>query len=90
MPYIPQAAKDFLESEELRELAARTSGELNYQLTMVVVSYLLSKGLCYDTCNDIAGALSNCLDEFRRRVQHPYEDKKRAENGDVYPEEVLS
>lgn len=66
--------------------AADTSGQLNFQLTMVVIAYLKSHGLCYDTCNTIVGALDNAKDEFRRLVQHPYEDKKIAENGDVYGE----
>ena len=65
--------------------AARSAGELNYQLTVVVRTYLGRHGLSYATCNDIVGALDNCKDEFRRRIQHPYEDKKLRENGDVYP-----
>ncbi len=68
--------------------AAGTSGQLNFQLTKVVIRYLKRHGLCYDTCNDIVGALDNCKDEFRRLVQHPYEDKKIKENGSVYKEEV--
>ncbi len=64
--------------------AAQATGQLNFQLTMVVIKYLKSHGLSYDTCNDIVGALDNCKDEFRRLVQHPYEDKKILENGGVY------
>ncbi len=63
---------------------ARTSGQLNFQLTKVVIGYLKRHGLCYDTCNDIVGALDNCKDEFRRLVQHPYEDEKIKQNGNVY------
>ena len=59
-------------------------GVLNFQLTQVVLAYLKKNGLSYDTCNDIVGALDNCKDEFRRLVQHPYEDQKREANGDVY------
>ena len=69
---------------------AGTTGQLNFQLTMVVIKYLKSHGLCYDTCNDIVGALDNCKDEFRRLVQHPYEDRKIKEHGNAYPGEVLS
>ena len=65
--------------------AAETSGQLNFQLTKVVIRYVQRHGLCYDTCNDIVGALDNAKDEFRRLVQHPYEDKKIFENGNVYP-----
>ena len=57
-------------------------------LTMEVIRYLKFHGLSYQTCNDIVGALDNCKDEFRRRVQHPYEDGKIEENGDCYPREV--
>ena len=63
---------------------ADTSGQLNFQLTMVIITYLRRHGLCYDTCNDIVGALDNAKDEFRRLVQHPYEDKKIKESGSVY------
>ncbi len=60
------------------------AGGLNYQLTLVVIEYLRYNGLSYGTCNDIVGALDNCKDEFRRRVQHPYENEKIKENGDIY------
>lgn len=65
------------------------AGGLNFQLTLTIIDYLIRKGLSYQTCNDIVGALDNCKDEFKRRVQDPYEDKKIAENGDVYPAEFL-
>lgn len=69
---------------------AQTAGELNFQLTVLVIQYLTMHGLSYQTCNDIVGALDNCTDEFRRLIQHPYEDKKRAENGDAYAEVIAS
>lgn len=83
MPYIID--QDYAQyAVSLANVPSR-SGPLNYQLTMVVIAFLKANGLRYETCNDIVGALDNCKDEFRRRVQHPYEDKKIAENGDVYP-----
>lgn len=78
MPYI---------KKEQRTLASRipdNAGELNFALTLVIKDYLEHRGLCYQTCNDIVGALDNCKDEFRRRIQHPYENSKLAINGDVY------
>lgn len=63
---------------------ATTAGELNYQLTVRIVDYLAKHGLSYQTCNDIVGALDNAKDEFKRRIQNPYEDQKIKENGDVY------
>ena len=88
MPYVNQETKDRLFAHGQEIALAMTSGELNYLLTTVVLSYLRYRGLSYQTCNDIVGALDNCKDEFRRRVQHPYEDRKIEENGDVYPREA--
>ena len=65
------------------------AGELNYVITKALVDYLRTHGLSYQTCNDIVGALDNAKDEFKRRVQDPYEDHKIKENGDVYPTEFL-
>ena len=62
----------------------KTAGELNYLITVLLVCYLNKHGLSYQTCNDIVGALDNAKDEFKRRIQNPYEDKKILENGDVY------
>ncbi len=77
MPYIDQKRRDLI-------MVPETSGELNYMITELIVTYLRHNGLCYQTCNDIVGAMDNAKDEFRRRVQHPYENKKIKENGDVY------
>ena len=81
MPYINQSDRPIYEPILG---SADTSGQLNFQLTTVILVYLRSHGLNYDTCNDIVGALDNCKDEFKRRIQHPYEDEKIKENGDVY------
>lgn len=82
MPYINQTAR--------RELAttreAETEGELNYQLTQVVMRYVFDHGLSYSTINAIMGALEGAKLEFYRRVAAPYEDDKLVENGDVYGE----
>ncbi len=84
MPYVDEDAKKRL----ALGLVTNTSGELNYKLTVEIIDYLMWHGLSYQTCNDIVGALDNCKDEFKRRVQHPYEDGKIKANGDVYPESV--
>ena len=89
MPYIKKANRGFVAEPRLTQ--ARTSGELNYHLTVVVIRYLQDHKLSYQTCADIVSALDNCKDEFRRRIQHPYEDKKIKINGDVYftePKEI--
>lgn len=90
MPYLrkDQRANIVIELNGER-LSPDCSGELNYVFTQVIIQYLNYKGLNYASCNDIVGALDNAKDEFRRRVQHPYEDQKIKENGDVYPSRHL-
>ncbi len=85
MPYIKQNDRDRLISWLMDKGGAgpKHSGELNYVLTYIIHCYLDIHGKRYQTMNDIVGALDNCKDEFRRRVQHPYEDEKIEENGDV-------
>ena len=61
-----------------------TAGELNYCLTSLVVDYIARHGLSYARINDVLGALEGAKQEFYRRVAVPYEDKKCAENGDVF------
>jgi hypothetical protein len=60
------------------------AGELNFAITVLLIKYAYAKGLSYQTINDISGACTEALAEFRRRVVVPYEDKKIQENGDVY------
>jgi hypothetical protein len=86
MPYIKQSRRDAIFSESKTDFdnTLQNAGELNYYITEIISSYLEKHGLNYQTCNDIVGALDNAKDEFRRRIQHPYEDEKIQINGDVY------
>jgi hypothetical protein len=68
----------------LLESLPRSSGELNYLITMLLQEYVKEHGSKYDTFNDILGALDGARLEFYRRVVAPYEDVKIQENGDVY------
>lgn len=85
MPYVTEDRKIDIEDGS----SMKSAGDLNYVLTTVVVDYLLSNGLSYETLAEITAALDDCKDEFKRRVQVPYEKRKIRENGDVYPEEFL-
>ena len=78
MPYI-----DGERREKLRYQHPETAGELNYVFSGIAISYLKSKKLNYQTLNDISGAFTEALNEFRRRVIVPYELEKIAENGDL-------
>ena len=79
----------YIKKEDRARLAVdpsdiQTAGELNYYVTMVIQRYVRNKGLCYQTINDITGALENCKLEFYRRVVSSYEQEKIKSNGDVY------
>lgn len=80
MPYIDNIAKQRLHPTH----TAQSPGELNYEFTMLLKRYIKTKGLNYQTINDILGALEGAKLEFYRRVAVPYENTKLSINGDVY------
>jgi len=78
MPYI----KDY----QREALVMDTPGQLNYELHMLIDSYILQRGDSkYSTYNDIIGALECVKQELYRRMIAPLEDIKIEENGDVAP-----
>lgn len=79
MPYIDKDRRVDLIFEE-----AETPGELNYLLTVEIMSYIQTNGLSYQNINDVLGALDGASKEFYRRVAVPYEEEKIKANGDVY------
>ena len=79
MPYIDKERRKWLE-----EHVMQSSGELNYNITMVCKEYLEENHLSYKTINEIVGALECAKLEFYRRIAVPYEEQKIKENGDVY------
>ena len=80
MPYIKEQDR---ESPHMLMLEPHTAGELNFLITTFIRDYYLANP-CYQTINDIVGALEGAKLEFYRRVAVPYEDAKIEENGDVY------
>lgn len=92
MPYIKQDRRNFLVEECEDELhvgriawvdEVDSAGELQYIMAEMFKSYIERKGLNYQRCNDVMGALVGAQMEFYRRAVAPYEDKKIKENGDV-------
>ena len=61
-----------------------TAGELNFQITNLVLDYLATKGTSYGTFCEIEGVLSHVSKEVYRRRVVDYEDEKIKENGDVF------
>lgn len=80
MPYIKHYRREDFDAGE----TAETTGELNYCITMLVEQYRELHGDSYSTFSQITAAIGDALDEFRRRVVHPYEDQRCLTNGDVY------
>jgi hypothetical protein len=81
MPYIETKARERIDGGG----APESAGELNYAVTRLVDSYLVSRGgLRYALLNEAIGALECAKIELYRRLAAPYEDEKRQETGDVY------
>jgi hypothetical protein len=59
-------------------------GELNYQISSLLNSFVAMKGLSYATVNEAMGAVECAKQEFYRRIAAPYEELKAKQNGEVY------
>lgn len=78
MPYIPQ------DERETAIHSPRSAGQLNFAISQLITAYIDKEGLCYQTINDVVGVMECCKAEFYAMVVRPYEDEKRASNGDVW------
>lgn len=81
MPYIEAGRVDL---SPMSQKDARTPGELNFQITMVLKRYVETNGLCYATIADVLSSCEGAKLEFYRRIAAPYEEDKMLANGDVY------
>jgi hypothetical protein len=82
MPYIDKQKREELKPK--LKTYCTESGELNFQITCLLLDYIKFNGKSYKQVNDVLGALEGAKLEFYRRFAAPYEDKKINENGDVY------
>lgn len=80
MPYINEEHREALKQGKKAIIA----GELNYQMSQLVKSYISMKGRSYTTFNEIVGVLECLKMELYRRKVSTYEDEKMSENGDVW------
>ena len=88
MPYIKPEDRDLYDPliAPLRSMLGKKgnpSGDMNYVITKLILGAWKDTPR-YDTIARIDGVLRGVSSEFYRRVAAPYEDKKIAENGDVY------
>ena len=84
MPYIPQQTRSLIldTTGKVNPAAIETVGELNFAITHLMNTFC--KGDSYTAFNEVMGVVESAKLEFYRRRVAPYEDKKAAENGDVY------
>jgi hypothetical protein len=85
MPYIKKSDRTGILSGAR---SPETPGELNFRLTSIALDYLARRGASYATFNEVVGALECAKLEMYRRMVAPYEDRKIAENSDVYPPQI--
>jgi len=87
MPYIKQKDREKLfdaPSNTILHLDnIDTAGEIQCAIAVMLKSFMDRKGLNYQNCNDVMGALAGAQMEFYRRVVAPLEDIKIEENGDI-------
>lgn len=86
MPYITPKVRFEIDNGRPPE----NSGELTYALQQVLKEYLEGTGLRYAHLAECLGALEGAKLDLIGRVIVPYEHKKREENSDVWPENLLS
>ena len=88
MPYITQQDRgNFMWIRQaIEDSPPETAGEIQYLIALIIHQFIYNKGLNYQNCNDVMGALSGANMEFYRRFVAEYEDSKIRDNGDVYYE----
>ncbi len=83
MPYIKPEDRGALD-HSIANCIPRDAGELQYVIARIIKQHLATRTMRYQVLNDVIGALEGAKLEFYRRVVAPYEETKRAQNGDVY------
>lgn len=82
MPYIEKDARAKLVPKS--DGYPVSPGDLNFQITCLLIEYMKYNGKRYQQINDILGALEGAKLEFYSTQVRAYEDKKCRENSDVY------
>lgn len=85
MPYLTPEDRERV----LRAGRTNTVGELTYGIQQIVALFMRDRGLSYQTCAEVLGALEGVKADFVRRVLNPYEELKQRDNGDCWDEEDL-
>jgi len=83
MPYIKSEDRPKFDKYLTTLPTIENVGELNYFITQVLKNYMFEEGECYQTHNNIVGALECIKQEWYRRFTAEYEEKKIKDNGDI-------
>lgn len=86
MPYIDPAQRKVLDpiiGQFGGVVGGDWCGDLNYIITKLCLLFYLERP-SYSRAKDVDGVLGTASKEWYRRVTTPYEDEKKAINGDVY------
>lgn len=83
MPYIED--RDYIRDRLIKgDATPTTDGELNFLLTTICHTHIQNMGgMCYDNINAVIGVLECAKLEFYRMLAAPYEDEKKATNGNI-------
>lgn len=86
MPYIDKKLRTKYKKALEALPPVDSAGELNFLISKICNIYASDSNhkFCYQTLNDIIGALEGCKLEYYRRIVAPYEGVKIKENGDVF------
>jgi hypothetical protein len=85
VPYIADEVKQALSDGR----PPASVGQLTWVITQLMAVYFVQHGLHYHTICEVKGAVHGALDDLQERIVAPYEEKKRAENGEAWPNEIL-
>ncbi len=83
MPYVPDISQDAVLAFHPDEVFGISEGELNFFVTTAIDTWLGPEPN-YRGINAVIGVLECAKQELYRRVAVPYEEGKKAANGDVY------
>lgn len=83
MPYIKEEDRQRILAE-FGNAEIFNAGELNFLITRILNDYLEAHTTSYAIFNEVIGVLECAKLELYRRKLAAYEDRKIAENGDVY------
>ncbi len=86
MPYIPESRRQAIQmtNDTLDMYEVTTCGELNFAITILILSYWRGSAKNYQAINDIVGSLGCAKQEFYRKIAIDYENKKCNETGEIY------